>query len=594
MSHFTEAISATTRGLFKAVSRFPLTVFCLGCATVLFWYMISLHKDPGLFIQKLMFTFLLGAFLGVAAQFSCERFQRLQKMRLAVYLISALLILGYYLILLPVPSITYAVTARTLVAVFAMFCAFMWVPSFRDKADFNNIALTHFKMAFTSVLYAAVLSAGCCSIIAAIDTLLFKVNEDAYAYTLVFLWIFFATLYYLSLLPHFNSTDEGEQSYAQQAASCPRAFEVLISYIAVPLVSAFSLVLVAYLVKIIFTLQWPSGQLGPMLLAYSAAGLLVFILASLLENRFTTAYRKVFPKALILMVLMQLISVYIRLDAYGVTESRYYVFLFGVFSLVCGVILSFKPVTKNGIIALLAAGFAIFSVLPPVDVFTVSRHSQITRLENMLVSEGVLVDGKISLKEDVTLELRLETTSILHYLERRDYLQYIDWLPAGFKPQNDQMKSTFGFEPAYDSKGDSQYFSASLDMQKPLMISGYDIVMNTNSHKDMNVPDTKTIDFQVGNNKYFLAVERISAQEVKVSVKDPEGTELVGAALYDFASTLSKAADAPKGSLPPEDMTLEVENNGYKLKIVLQHVFCSTNADDGVFYEFFALFGEPA
>jgi len=593
MNRLTKALSATTRGLFKAVSRFPLTVFCLGCATILVCYMISLHKDPGLFIQKLMFTFLLGAFLGVAAQFSCERFKRLQEMRLAVYLISALLTLGYYLILLPVPSITYAVTARTLVAVFAMFCTFIWVPSFRSKADFNSIALTHSKMAFTSVLYAAVLSAGCSSIIAAIDTLLFKVNQDAYPYTLAIIWIFFATLYYLSLLPHFNSTDEGEQSYARQAASCPRSFEVLIAYIAIPLVAAFSLVLVAYLMKIIFTLQWPSGQLGPMILAYSAAGLLVFILASLLENRFATAYRKIFPKALILMVVMQLISVAIRLKAYGVTESRYYIILFGVFSLACGIILSLKPVTKNGMIALLAAGFAIFSVIPPVDVFTVSRFSQITRLENMLYIEGVLVDGKIIPKEDVTLELRQEATSILNYLERRNYLQYINWLPSDFKTQNDKMKGTFGFETAYEARDNSQYFSTSLDMQKPLSISGYDMLINTSSHKNMEPLDNKTTDFQVRENKYRLAVERISIEEVKVSVKNNEGVELVGTGLYDFTNSLSKDVNTPKEAKSPESMTLDVKNNGYRLRIVLEHVSYGTGADAGVDYSFFVLFGEP-
>lgn len=595
MNRFIEAIRTTTRGLSKAVSRFPLAAFCLGCATILVWYMISLHKDPGLFPQKLMFTFLLGAFLGVAAQFCCERFERLQKMRTVVYLISVLLILGYYLILLPAPSITYAVRARTLVAVFAMFCAFIWVPSFKGKADFNSIALTHFKFAFTSVLYAAVLSAGCASIIAAIDVLLFKVNEDIYGYTLATIWIFFATLYYLSLLPHFNSAEEDEKFYARQAASCPRALEVLISYIAIPLVLAYSVVLVAYFLKILFTLQWPVGQLGPMILAYSAAGLLVFILASLLQNRWAAHYRKVFPKALILMVVMQLISVYIRLDAYGVTESRYYVFLFGVFSLVCGIVLSFKPVRKNGIIALLAAGFAILSVLPPVDAFTVSRVSQITRLESMLSAEGVLVDGKITPKEDASVELRRETTSILDYLERRNYLQYINWLPADFMMKNDRMKSTFGFEAAYDY-GDTQYFSASLDMQKPLSISGYDIIINANSHKKLEVPDSNIIDFQVGSNKYILAVERVSPQEVKVSVKNQEGAELVGTGLYEFTNSLTGTGNNSKEALPPESLTLDVENNGYKLRIVLENVFYSTGpgADDDIFYSFFVMFGEPA
>ncbi|MHB8125214.1 MAG: DUF4153 domain-containing protein [Desulfitobacteriaceae bacterium] len=592
MNRLIKIMINTTKGMFMAISRFPLTVFCLGCATIFVCYMISLHKEPELIIQKLMFTSLFGAFLGVAAQFSCERLKQWQKKRIVVYLISALLILGYYFIILPAPSITFAVRTRTFVAVFAMFCTFIWMPSFRGKADFNSIALTHFKSAFTSILYSAVLAAGCSSIIAAIDILLFKVSQDAYSYLLAIIWIFFATLYYLSLLPHFNSESEDEQAYALHAARYPQSLKILISYIAVPLVTAYSLVLVAYFIKILITFKWPSGQLGPMILAYSAVGLIVFVLASRLEDKFAAAYRKVFPKVLILMIIMQLISVVIRLNTYGVTESRYYLTLFGVYSLVCGIVLSFKPVINNSMIALLGAGLAIFSVIPPVDAFTVSRNSQITRLEKMLSSEGVLLDGKIIPKTDVPLELRMESTSILNYLERRNYLKYMNWLPADFKT-NDKMKSTFGFEPAYEAiSGDSQYFNASLDMQKPFSITGYDIIINTGSFKEMKENENPTVDFQVRNTKYKLIVERISPQDIKVSVKNMDDIELVSTSLYEFAHSLSGVGNAPKESIPPESMTLDVENNGYRLRIVLQNINITygTGGDAGVNYNFFALF----
>ncbi len=125
--------------------------------------------------------------------------------------------------------------------------------------------------------------------------------------------------------------------------------------------------LLIYFVKILVTLNWPSGQLGPMVLGYSAAGLVLFVLASLLENRFAVLYCAFFPKILIPVVIMQLVSVGIRLNAYGVTESRYYVALFGVFSIVIGVLLSVRGKnTRNGIIALLAAGFALVSILLPL------------------------------------------------------------------------------------------------------------------------------------------------------------------------------------------------------------------------------------
>ncbi|MGE5380186.1 MAG: DUF4153 domain-containing protein, partial [Methylocystaceae bacterium] len=590
MKRLIQAIRGIIRGLSTAISRFPLTVICLLGAAVLICYMISLHKEPDLIIQKLMFTFLLGAFLGITAQFTYERFTRLARLRLLVYLVSAVLTAGYYLILLPAPSISFEVLIRTLVAVFAMLCALLWVPSFRGRADFNIIALTHFKSIAISIVYSGVLAAGLAAIIAAINVLLFKINSDAYGYMMTMVWVIFAPIYYLSLLPYFNSDVENDREQIRRATEYFRALEILISYIAIPLLFAYTLVLAAYFVKILVTMKWPSGQLGVMVLAYSAAGLIIYVLASQLKNRFASWYRLVFPKVLIPVVIMQLVSVAIRLNAYGVTESRYYVALFGIFSLVSGIVLSFVPVSKNGIIALLAAGFAIFSVIPPVDAFTVSRVSQISRLENLLGSEGLLVDGKLKPRADVSDKLRRESTSILSYLESRKYTKDVKWLPSNFNPYND-IKSTLGFEPAYNN-GPVKNFYASLDMQKPINISGYDMYFNTylNQGTGANQP---VYDFEVRGSKYRLEFNRISAQEVRILVKNAAGKELVGTGIYDFVKSISAVGVAGKTGLPPEKMTLSVENNGYKLRIMFQNINVTYGGEMTSDYGLYVMFGAP-
>jgi len=594
MKRFFDVVSNIVRGLFQAVARFPLTVLCLICTAILVCYIISLHEPPELMVQKTMYTFLLGAFLGITAQFSCERFKRLSKLRPGVYGLSALLAAAYYLIILPAPSISFEVEIRTWVAVFAMFCVFIWAPSYRGIFDFNKIALIHLKSAFTSVLYSAVLSGGCAAIIAAIDTLLFKINEDTYAYTMTIIWIIFATIYYLSLLPRFNAEDDSDLEYREYAGQYPKILEILISYIAIPLVAAYTLVLAAYFIKILVTVKWPSGQLGTMVLAYAAAGLTIYVLAGLLNNRLAALYRLIFPKVLVPVVIMQLISVGIRLNAYGFTESRYYVTLFGMFSIICGILLSFKPVSKNGVIALLAAGFAIFSVLPPVDAFTISRVSQINRLENILKAEGILVDGIISPKAEVSMNLRLETTSILAYLENRNYIKNLKWLPADFKLHNN-MQSTLGFEPAYEgSEADINNFFASTDMQKPYNISGYDIFINASSDRRMVKANQAVFDFEVRDVRYRLSLERLSPQEVRVAVKKADGVEVVATGLYDFVNSLSSISNRPKEALDPEAMTLNVENNGYKLRIMLQNISITRSGTDaGVDYSLFVMFGAP-
>lgn len=571
MKRFREAIARLIQAIARAVLRFPLTVFCLVCATALTCYMISLHESPDLFIQKLMFTFLIGSFIGVTAQFACERFLRLSTSRWVVYALSGLLTLGYYFIISPAPAIDYGVGARTSVAIFSMFCAFIWLPSYGHKFDFNSVALVHFKSFFTSILFSGVLSLGLTAILQAINILLFRINSDWFGYANAVVWILFATVYYLSLLPLFNSEDENDRMYTEQTNQYPRILEILVSYILIPLITAYTLVLLAYFVKIGITMKWPSGQLGPMILAYSAIGLIVFVLASRLQNRFALLYQMIFPKALIPIVIMQLISVYIRLNAYGFTESRYYVALFGAFSMVAGVVLSLSPAGRNGLIALLAAGFAIVSVIPPVDAFTVSRHSQVTRLERMLSNAGLLVEGRINPRSDVDLALRLETTSLLNYLEYRGYLGSLNWIPKDFQTNRD-MQKTLGYEPAYETIGGLDNFFANLSMEKPLDISGYDVMLHIEAFRGLEQKGSSVYDFEVRGVSYQLKVERLSTTEVRVSVVTRAGQELVSTGLYDFAASIKGVSNRPKHALDAGELTLDAFGNGCKMRIIFQSI----------------------
>ena len=599
MKRLLKVLAGLWQRVLITIARFPLTIVSLICAVSLIFYMIAhdqAGQSPDMMVEKLAYTFLLGAFIGVTAQFLCERFPAVDRRRLLVYLVSLLLTGGYFLILFPAAGISFDVTIRTFVAVFAMFCAFIWLPSWREKFDFNISALIHLKAAFVAVLYSAVLSMGCAAIIAGIDVLLFNINQDAYGYVMTLIWVFFAPVYYLSLLPRFNSEAEADREETIEASLYPKFLEVLVSYIAVPLIAVYTLVFAAYFIKILVTLNWPSGQLGGMVLAYAAAGLIIYILASPIENRFTVVYRRFFPIFLIPIVIMQLISVGIRLNAYGITESRYYVAGFGVFSIVCAVLLITKPVKRNGMIAVLAAILAIISVIPPVDAFTVSRSSQISRLENMLTAEGMLTEGKIKANADAPEELKVEVTNILEYLNSRDYIKYVTWLPQNFNPY-EKMKSTFGFEPTYPwvtGAENQDYFFLSSDMQKPYIISGYDIAYD--SYSDRWAENKTEHDFIVDGKPYKLIFDRVSRMDLQIKITDAAGQELVGTGLYEFVKSLPlHASPGKQGNIAVEKMSLEAENNGYKLRVMLQNVngYLGSGQEQGIDYDFIVMFGVP-
>lgn len=592
MRRLREIFRNSFRGLSLAGSRFPVTVINLLAAALIIFRLIAIRETPPLLLQKLIFTFVVGAVLGMVAQFAVERFSQLAKQRLPVYGVALLLLAGYFLILLPAPEISAEISVRSAVAVFALLCMVLWVPSHKSETDFNVVALVHFKSLFTSLLYSGVLSAGIAAIIAAVHILLFRVNRDAYAYTMTTIWVMFAPVYYLSLLPKFNSKLEADRSESEGASNYPKFLDILVSYIAIPLISAYTLVLIAYFLKIIFTVTWPSGQVGPMVLIYSIAGLLIFVLSSLLGNPFATLYRKIFPKMLIPIVIMQIISVGIRLNAYGITESRYYVAIFGVFSIIAGILLSISPVSKNGRIAVLAAAFALISIIPPVDAFTVSRASQITRLESILESEGMLLGGEIIRKEDASQTTRNETTNILTYLDRSSSLEYIVWLPEDFSPYRD-MRATFGFEAYYYVGDIGKYSYVSLDAQRPLPVSGYDVLLSAFTGR---YPGGKEVDrnFELAGKTYRLSIARISSDEARVSILNSSGTELIGTDLKEFAHGLLDDITVPREALPPEDMSLDVLKDGYRMRIIFQSInYSERDVESGTDYSFYVLFGVP-
>ncbi|MGV8905892.1 MAG: DUF4153 domain-containing protein [Acetobacterium sp.] len=594
MKRLKEMIVKLFNAMFGAGFRFPLTILSLIGTAALVCYMIALTDTPPLIIQKILYTLVVGAVLGMTGQFAGERFSKLAKARMGVYGAAVLFMAGYFLILLPVPELSLAITTRTLVAVFALVCAILWIPSFKEKTDFNKIALVHFKYFFTSVLYSAVLSIGLVAIIAAVDILLFNIHDDTYAYAMTFVWILFAPVYYLSLVPKFSSDAAADIKATEFSGSYPKILEILVSYIAIPLITAYTLVLIAYFAKILFTFNWPSGQLGPMILAYSAIGLVIFVLASSLSNRFALLYQKIFPKILIPIVIMQLISVGIRLNAYGITESRYYVALFGVFSVAAGVILSLSSVHKNGRIALLAAAFALVSILPPVDAFTVSRQSQINRIETILETEGILANETLTPQAEASDNTKVETTNILYYLERTSSIGYIEWLPKNFEVDKDLQK-TVGFKPTFPAYEDanSGYIYASLDSLKPLPISGYDFMVSYYSDRYMDKQMPSTFEFSLDGKDYLLEIQRESNFESRVKVLDPAGKELIGTGLYEYAKTLPGVGATMKEGLPPEEMTLDVANSEYKLRIIFQNVSITQGNDQnaGVDYGLYILFG---
>ncbi len=575
-------------GLIEAFKRFPIAVVSLASETILIWYLIAQDVDPDTTLLKLVFILAVAVVSGITVEFVIERFDRSTKFKLLSYSATLGLIVLYSLIIWPSPEIDYLVGTRTVVTVFALICAALYVPSFKGEFEFNLVALTAFKAMFTSALYALVLFLGLFATIASIDLLLFNIDEKLYAYTAALIWVFFMVMYFLSLLPDFNSSEEKDIEHRLEQTTFPKILLILISYIAVPLVGVYSLVLLSYIGKIIVTFVWPIGQLGPMVLAYSIAGIIVYVLASNLDNAFAKAYQRFFPYIWIPIVITQLISIYIRLNAYGITESRYYLTLFGLYSLSMAIYLSLKPVVNNQKIALIAMIVALVSIIPPVDAFTISRWSQRTRLETILSDANMLVDGVLIPDENASLEVRKETTSIIQYMERRNYLQDLDWLESDFDLWKD-FEDTFGFERAYTYEVlPENEFYASINYDALISVEDYNVLAHLNIYRDAsyNYPQ---YDFVMNNQNYFIEIDAIDNLNVSIKVLDENENILIESnSLYTYVETIKDLDGYDRNLMSEEQMTVVEENENYALKIIFQNIYVyNDNAD----YDIYVLVG---
>ena len=549
-------------GLTHAITRFPLTTLFLLAAVINNAYQISIEQDN----VKLLLTFILGAFLSAVAQAAYERFYSKRSTQWVLNAIAVILAAGYYLLIKPSPSLSTEIEIRTVVALFALLWAFVWVPVIKSPISFNQSFLIAFKSLFNSLFFAAIIFGGISIILAAFSQLILTIDHTAYAHTANLVFILFAPLYFLSLIPIYPDAMEEEIA---NTAHCPKFLAILLSYILIPLVTVFTLILVIYIVKNIGGEFWSDNLLEPMLVSYAITVILLYILVSELDNRLTHLFRKIFPKILVPIVLFQIASSVISLGDTGVTHTRYYVILFGIFAAISGILFSLLPVRKNGIIAALLIIFAAISIVPPVDAFTISRNSQISTLKKVLLKNHMLEGNQITPKAAVPEQDQKVITSTVEYLTRMEYTKDIKWFPKSFDLYND-FYQTFGFEEYQDEGKTNQSIYLNMEPSTPINITGYDRFMELELYPAGKDGEEGMGDFEKAGKTYSL-IKTTKGNQTELTLLGENNQELTH---FDTQEIYDKFGhrNANKENISADDATFTKENSRAKLTIVVQNV----------------------
>jgi len=585
MSRIKNFMNNIVYNLKETITRFPMTIVFLASLSTVMFLIIEDYSSLDIdLLSRYMFAGIFGAFLATTVRFMMERYENLKNSFL-FYGLTILLTIGYFYFMTD-DKVDNKMLIHLLVISFALFAAYLYLPSSKNALNFGNVALAHFKSAFTAILYGIVLYVGIAAIIGAIDILLYDVDYKSYAHAANIIFIFFTPLYYLSLLPKFNSRDENDDAKKEISFTYPRFLDILVSYITIPLITAFTAVLIIYFIKILATGVWPVGQVGPMVLGYSAAGYFIYILSSNLNNKFSELYRKLFPLILIPLVVMQMVSSYIRIDAYGITESRYYVVLFGIFSIVCALVLIFDKKKNPNTIVLLSAVFALMSIIPPVDAFTVSKNSQERRLTEILNRNNMIVDGEIVKKTDLSTDDMFEITNISNYMYGMGYLDDMDWFPDKYADNYyGNFKNIYGFEQYYDrgfpGQEETLYLYAILDENEKINIEDYDLFFRIYIQNKRG-PGEDIGEFSLKGKNYLIKQIPDEKGYITITVSDDTNT-LIEIPMQEFIDGLFEKSNSPKGLMDKDTLTIEKQNDKLKVKLLIYDMNVDRNDPDDIY-----------
>jgi hypothetical protein len=221
-------------------------------------------------------------------------------------------------------------------------------------------------------------------------------------FTLI-IFALFSINYFLSQIP--------KEPLSIVARPYTKVENIFTKYILTPLVTGYFLILFAYTAKIIYLGEWPTGVMAKLILIFSVLAILTLMFWTPLWSEKNSRYKKVIWVAILLQTFVLAMSIYLRIEQYGVTENRYYIALSGIWLSVTALYFIVTTNSSYKWIFVTIPLFIVFSQTPPFSAKEISKTSQVAKLQTLLGSS-------MPLSEDSNSTIKYQISSKVEYLFR--------------------------------------------------------------------------------------------------------------------------------------------------------------------------------
>lgn len=499
MNSFTRSIMQIVEGAAKAFTSFPASIACALAFTLVTIVRIHLdwpeNKDYNFLFNCLHWSFAFGAIFSMAAVTAAQTRSEARKAFTLANIIGLLCTILVFVVLFffggKAPEfgqngstmLSDVTQARIVVAMLVSFLAFIVLAGIpKENPDLaKSLFMTH-KSFFIATIYGVVLLSGVSGVAGAVQALLYKgMSYKVYSY-IAALTGFFTFAVFLGYFPDFCKGELDERR--EIAEKQPHFIEILFGYVMIPIMIALTIVLILWTGRIIIEGNWPSFiQLSSIATSYAMGGIWLHFMVTHHEAKLASFYRKVYPFTGLLILAFEAWALFVQLQKYGMKTTEYYFGLTWIFAVVSVILLLLLKSAAHVKIISLVGVLSLISVLPMVGYNVLPVASQTARLEKLLASQNMLVDGKLvpaateperKIKEGIT-----DSVTFLAYTSDAE-------LPAWFEKkfaESEVFKLRFGFKQTWPPNediygGDGYYLSTNLYLASgPIDISNYNWVV---------------------------------------------------------------------------------------------------------------------
>lgn len=443
----------------SGISRYIIAFYGSCVMFILTAFLIHADFDENLLV-RLLLSVLFATILSITAQTVSLRYKFTQLNDLIQKFISALSAIPCFFLIHDVDN-PYIILgyAGILISVAAATVYFLFT-----NENENVIVPYLFKNLLFAGFIGLIFFGGITLCVYAVNYLIYEFS-DLGNYILTILAFAFQVLalnLFLSGLPHEN-----------EELHIPKAFKILVLYVAFPIYMLLIAVLYVYLGKILVTMNMPGGQIN--LFASFAALFFIFFRFTIVQYEYpvTRIFSRFGGYLMIPIMTAQAVAVYIRLNAYGITAPRYASLVLTAVALIFVIISLIHSGRYIRQVILVFIGVSILVSVTPLNIIDVPVYEQTARLERILVRNNMFSDDKITPNDNISDQDKTDIRSSYNYLI---YQKKVPSYLTGNKAFND----LFGFEQSDYYPGNIRYWSHYSSLPSEFDISGYSRLIDIN------------------------------------------------------------------------------------------------------------------